>query len=80
MSERYLSNIFRFKATPKADELVIDASRHGSKKASDRFFIDGMTKAIRNMSNYSSKDFPACIYYAYASSEKSSALQVLQDG
>lgn len=64
-------SIFGLSATPKSDELVVDPKRHGSKKESDKFFINGMSKVITNMANHSSKDFPACIYYAYANSEKS---------
>ncbi|UVV67846.1 MULTISPECIES: DUF1156 domain-containing protein [Brucella] len=62
-------DIFGVLATPKAEELVATPYRHGGKDAAEAFFMDGMGKAIANMTQQSSDDFPASIYYAFKQSE-----------
>ena len=61
--------VFQSLATPKAEELVASASRHGSKEGAEKHFLTGMSKAIRNMAEQSSPDYPAAIYYAFKQSE-----------
>ncbi len=56
-------------AVPKHDELVADRMRHGGADAADKFFLDGMTDAMRRMFGQSSPDYPATIYYAFKQSE-----------
>ena len=56
-------------ATPKAEELVADRVRHGSKENAEEFFLEGMGKAIKNMANNASSSEPAAIYYAFKQSE-----------
>lgn len=62
-------DIFGSISTPKSDELVALPYRHGGKDAAETFFLDGMTKAIANMAQQSSDQFPATIYYAFKQSE-----------
>lgn len=62
-------NIFGVLSTPKSEELVAIASRHGGRDGAEQFFIDGMTKAIERMVHNSSNEFPATIYYAFKQSE-----------
>lgn len=62
-------DIFGVLATPKAEELVATPYRHGGKDAAEAFFMDGMGRAIANMAQQSSDDFPASIYYAFKQSE-----------
>ena len=61
--------VFTFLSTPKTDELVATAFRHGGKKGAERFFLNGMTTAMKNMSENTNNHFPATIYYAFKQSE-----------
>ncbi len=61
--------LFGVLATPKAEELVATAYRHGGRAAAEAFFLDGMRKAIANMAGQSTDIYPATIYYAFKQSE-----------
>ena len=61
--------LFRRLLTPKDEELVAFAHRHGGKQAADRFFMDGMGKALRNMHASGSNEVPVTIYYAFKQAE-----------
>lgn len=52
-------------AVPKAEELVATPYRHGSKAEAERFFLDGMTKALRRLADQTHPAFPVTIYYAF---------------
>jgi putative DNA methylase len=56
-------------AVPKAEELVATPSRHGSKEKAERFFLDGMTKAMRNLASQAHPAAPFSIYYAFKQSD-----------
>jgi len=60
---------FSFISCPKSDELVATDFRHGGRKGAEKFFLEGMTNAIKNMVSNSSNDAPATIYYAFKQSE-----------
>lgn len=62
-------DLFGLLATPKSEELVATPYRHGGTDAAEAFFLDGMSKAIANMSAQSSNVYPATIYYAFKQSE-----------
>lgn len=62
-------DLFATVSTPKSEELVATVSRHESKDAADRFFLDGMTSAIEKLATVSNPSFPVTIYYAYKQSE-----------
>lgn len=62
-------DLFGVLATPKAEELVATAHRHGGRQAAETFFLGGMRKAIANMASQSSDHYPATIYYAFKQSE-----------
>jgi putative DNA methylase len=61
--------LFATTATPKADELVATPYRHRGKNNAERWFRDGMTKALRNLGAQSHPAFPVTIYYAFKQSE-----------
>jgi len=61
--------LFGVMATPKAEELVATPYRHGGRAAAEIFFMEGMSRAIKNMATQSSPDYPATIYYAFKQSE-----------
>lgn len=56
-------------AVPKAEELVATPYRHGGKTEAEAFFLDGMTKAIRNLAELAHPAFPVTIYYAFKQAE-----------
>ncbi len=62
-------DLFSVMATPKAEELVADRVRHGSKENAEEFFLTGMGRVISNMANNTSDVSPATIYYAFKQSE-----------
>ena len=61
--------LFATLAVPKAEELVATPSRHGSKDQAETFFMDGMTQALRQLSEQGHPGFPVTIYYAFKQSE-----------
>jgi putative DNA methylase len=61
--------IFSLLATPKQDELVADPYRHGTKAKAEKFFLEGMQRAMKQCAQSSSKQFPTTIYYAFKQSE-----------
>ena len=56
-------------STPKAEELVATPYRHGSKPAAERFFMEGMTRALHNLAVQAHPAFPVTIYYAFKQQE-----------
>lgn len=56
-------------AVPKIEELVATPYRHGGKEQAEKFFLDGMTKALHCVAINSHPAFPATIYYAFKQSE-----------
>lgn len=62
--------IFRTMLVPKTEELVATPYRFGGSKEKARdFFEDGMFKTCCQLYQYSLKDVPVTIYYAYKQSE-----------
>ena len=62
-------SLFTTLATPKHDELVANAHRHGGKREGESFFLDGMTSAMKAIANAANPAFPVTIYYAFKNSE-----------
>ena len=62
-------DLFRRILTPKDEELVAFAYRHGSKDAAEQFFKAGMAKALHNMHRSGTSNFPVTIYYAFKQSK-----------
>ena len=62
-------DLFTTLAVPKAEELVATSYRHGGKDAAEAFFLDGMTHALRRLSEQAHPGFPVTIYYAFKQSE-----------
>ena len=65
----FFPDLFGMLATPKAEELVATAFRHGGRESAEAFFLDGMGRALKNMAEQSSEKAPATIYYAFKQSE-----------
>ena len=64
-------DLFATVAVPKAEELVATPYRHGGKDAAERFFLDGMSQAMRCLAEQTHPAFPVTIYYAFKQSESS---------
>ncbi len=62
-------DLFATLGVPKAQELVATPYRHGSKKQAERFFLAGMTEAMRRLAEQTHPGFPVTIYYAFKQSE-----------
>jgi putative DNA methylase len=62
-------DLFTTVVVPKAEELVATPYRHGSKGIAEAFFLNGMTQAMRRLSEKSHPAFPVTIYYAFKQSE-----------
>ena len=62
-------DLFATLAVPKAEELVATPYRHGSKDTAETFFLNGMTLAMRRLSEQAHPGFPVTIYYAFKQSE-----------
>ena len=73
-------DLFATVAVPKAEELVASPYRHGSKEEAEEFFLDGMTRAMRRLSEQTHPAFPVTIYYAYRQSEKKGDLGSVRTG
>jgi putative DNA methylase len=65
----HFPELFATVAVPKEEELVASVSRHGSKKEAEKFFLDGMTKAMHRLAEQAHPAFPVAIYYAFKQSE-----------
>ena len=64
--------LFATLAVPKSEELVATPYRHGSREEAEKFFMDGMTKAMQRLAEQSHPAYPVTIYYAFKQSETKS--------
>jgi putative DNA methylase len=62
-------NLFATVATPKTEELVAAAYRHRSESEAERFFLEGMTRAMHNLAMQAHPAAPITIFYAFKQSE-----------
>ena len=65
---------------PKAEELVATPFRHGGKEAAENFFLEGMSCAMRNISNLANSEYPVTIYYAFKQSDSKDANGISSTG
>ena len=72
--------LFATLTVPKAEELVASPYRHESKEKAESFFLDGMTKAIRELAKATHPAFPVTIYYAYKQSERKGNMGIASTG
>ena len=62
-------HLFRRVLVPKDEELVATPYRHGGKETAERFFMEGMGKALANMRQSGIDQYPVTLYYAFKQSE-----------
>lgn len=65
--------LFSTMATPKAEELVATPERHGGQVQAERFFLEGMTRAMQRLADQAHPAFPVTIYYAFKQAETDDA-------
>ena len=63
-------DLFTTPAVPKADELVVAPHRHRSEDDAEARYLDGMSRALRHLSEQSHPAFPVTIYYAFGQSRR----------
>ena len=73
-------DLFATLAVPKAEELIATPYRHGSREEAERFFLDGMTTAMKRLAAESHPGSPVSIYYAFKQSERSSDTGITSTG
>jgi putative DNA methylase len=64
-----LPDLFATLTVPKEEELVATPHRHGNREQAEAFFLNGMTRALRNLAEHAHVAFPTTIYYAFKQSE-----------
>lgn len=62
-------SLFETVLVPKEQELISLRYRHNDVKSAEMFFLDGMQKTMRLLSNVSNNVYPMTIYYAYKQSD-----------
>ena len=65
-------DLFSTLSAPKSEELIASPYRHGGREDAEEFFLSGMRKAVLNLRNQCSDEFPATIFYAFKQSEVAS--------
>jgi putative DNA methylase len=65
--------IFSTVATPKSEELVAAAYRHGGRDQAEAFFLNGMTNALQQLATQAHPAAPLTIYYAFKQSDTNGA-------
>ncbi len=56
-----LPNIYKTIVVPKSSELVAAPYRHGGKTEAERFFLNGMTKALHHLNKHAYPGYPVTI-------------------
>ena len=72
--------IFNTLLVPKAQEMVADHFRHGSKKKAKAFFEDGLTKVFNRVNKITDKSYPFTVYYALKQTETDDQENVASTG
>jgi putative DNA methylase len=73
-------DLFATLGVPKAEELVATPYRHGGKEQAEKFFLNGMTKAMRCLVEEAHPAFPVTIYYAFKQAESESNAGISSTG
>lgn len=61
--------LFKTILTPKSTEMVATPQRHETKSNAGKFFLDGMERAMSQLSSLSHPTIPMTVYYAFKQSE-----------
>jgi len=77
---RVFPEILATLSTPKAEELIATPYRHNSKEEAEKFFLDGMTQAVKSISTQAHPGLPVTIFYAFKQLEKKGATGIVSTG
>jgi len=66
---RIYPQLFSTLLVPKAQELVADPYRHGSREDARSFFEAGLSRAFAHMREVQHPDYPLAVYYAFKQAE-----------
>ena len=72
--------LFATLAVPKAEELVATPYRHNNKGQAEAFFLEGMTRALKCLSEQAHPALPVTIYYAFKQSERTGESGIVSTG
>ena len=72
--------LFATLAVPKAEELVATPYRHNNKGQAEAFFLRGMTRALKCLSEQTHPALPVTIYYAFKQSERTGESGIVSTG
>ena len=72
--------LFATLAVPKAEELVATPYRHNNKGQAEAFFLGGMTRALKCLSEQTHPALPVTIYYAFKQSERTGESGIVSTG
>src|SRR5690625_1820106 len=75
-----LPRLFSTMAVPKTEELVATPYRHGGVENAEKFFLDGMSRAMRGLAQQAHPAFPVSIYYAFKQSETQASGETTSTG
>jgi len=75
-----LPSLFTTLSVPKAEELVASPYRHDGTKNAEAFFLSGMTRAMKRLSEGTHPSFPVTIYYAFKQAEDENDTGVFSTG
>lgn len=73
-------DLFATMLTPKAQELIADATRAGGREQAKVQFEQGMFKAFSHFREIISRDYPLTVYYAYKQTEERGTDQKISTG
>lgn len=62
--------LFGTLAVPKTEELIASPYRHGSREEAEDYFLLGMSRVFRRLSEQAHPGFPVTIYYAFKQAEQ----------
>lgn len=76
----FFPDLFATVAVPKVEELVAFAYRHADKAGAEKFFLEGMTKAMHCLAEQAHQAFPVTIYYAFKQAESDASEGISSTG
>lgn len=77
---RVFPSILATISVPKTEELVAASYRHKNRDEAEKFFLNGMTQAMRRLAEQSHPEIPISIYYAFKQSETKDNLGTFSTG
>jgi putative DNA methylase len=78
--QRVYPDLFTTIGVPKDDELVAAPWRQGGKNKAEKFFLDGMAKAMGRLAGQAHPAFPITIYYAFKQTESDGGTGTVSTG